>query len=103
MRYLILLFFTSTGYISLNAQSFITEHVMSVDSNFEPDKDYTVNDIAWLSGYWVGEGLGGNVEELWSKPQNGKMLCAFRFLLKLLKLNLPEFFNTFSKLQILNI
>ena len=52
---------------------------MSVDSNFEPDKDYTVNDIAWLSGYWVGEGLGGHVEELWSKPNNGKMICAFRY------------------------
>ncbi len=60
-------------------QYFVTDHVMATDSTTEVSKGYTVQDMAWISGYWVGEGLGGQVEEIWSKPKNGKMVCAFRF------------------------
>ena len=63
----------------LDAQYFETANVMSSDSSYVPSMMYTVDDIAWLAGYWVGDGLGGKVEELWSKPKNGKMLCAFRY------------------------
>ncbi|HRE13245.1 MAG TPA: DUF6265 family protein [Usitatibacteraceae bacterium] len=35
-------------------------------------------DAAWLQGYWVGEGLGGDVEDVWMPPKAGVMLGAFR-------------------------
>lgn len=35
-------------------------------------------DVAWLQGYWVGEGLGGVLEDVWMPPKAGVMLGAFR-------------------------
>ena len=34
--------------------------------------------LAWLEGHWVGEGLGGDVEEIWLAPSDGTMACIFR-------------------------
>jgi hypothetical protein len=39
-----------------------------------------VSDAAWLAGYWHGEGLGGQVEDLWMPPAAGVMLGAFRLI-----------------------
>lgn len=36
--------------------------------------------VKWLAGHWVGEGLGGLVEELWSPPRAGAMVGAFRLV-----------------------
>jgi hypothetical protein len=40
----------------------------------------TIGDAAWLAGRWVGEGLGGSVEENWSPPQGGQMIGHFALL-----------------------
>jgi hypothetical protein len=37
----------------------------------------TVADLAWLSGYWQGEGLGGSCEEVWGKPSGDRMFGYF--------------------------
>ena len=37
-----------------------------------------IADVAWLQGYWIGEGLGGVVEDVWLPPQDGVLLGAFR-------------------------
>lgn len=65
--------------MSLTGQSWASDHVMTADTSTALSADHTVDDLAWLSGYWVGTGLGGDVEELWSAPKNGKMVCAFRY------------------------
>lgn len=36
--------------------------------------------MAWLSGRWEGEGLGGFNEEIWSAPRDGVMMGMFRHL-----------------------
>ncbi len=36
--------------------------------------------LAWLEGHWIGEGLGGKVEEVWLKPEGGSMLGMFRLI-----------------------
>jgi hypothetical protein len=36
-----------------------------------------LKDFAWLSGRWVGEGLGGKLEEVYSPPTGGVMLGHF--------------------------
>ena len=36
-----------------------------------------IGDVAWLAGYWRGEGLGGAVEEIWSLPSGDRMQGIF--------------------------
>lgn len=38
----------------------------------------TIKDLAWLTGAWLGEGLGGVSEEMWSAPANGRMMGNYR-------------------------
>ena len=37
-----------------------------------------VEQVAWMAGYWEGQGLGGTIEDLWGPPRAGVMLGAFR-------------------------
>jgi len=39
-----------------------------------------VSDFAWLAGIWAGEGLGGQVDEVWSAPTGGTMVGHFRLV-----------------------
>lgn len=39
-----------------------------------------IEDFVWLTGSWVGEGLGGLLEETWSPPRGGMMLGSFRLI-----------------------
>ncbi|MCJ8190623.1 DUF6265 family protein [Sphingomicrobium aestuariivivum] len=38
-----------------------------------------IEDAAWLQGRWVGTGMGGEVEELWSPPLGGQMVGHFTY------------------------
>jgi Domain of unknown function (DUF6265) len=38
-----------------------------------------IEDASWLAGRWVGEGLGGQMEETWAPPVGGQMIGHFRF------------------------
>lgn len=49
----------------------------------------TAADMAALSGSWIGTGLGGVSEEMWSKPANGVMMGMYR----LIKENKPVFYE----------
>lgn len=39
-----------------------------------------IADVAWLQGYWDGEGMGGTVEDIWMPPREGTMPGAFRLI-----------------------
>ena len=39
-----------------------------------------IADVAWMQGYWVGEGMGGVVEDVWLPPKAGVLLGAFRLM-----------------------
>ena len=54
-----------------------------------------VTDVAWLSGQWIGEGLGGRVEETWSQPEGGAMVGYFR----LVKDGKPVFYEIMTLLE----
>ena len=43
-------------------------------------QNVTIEDFAWLAGSWIGEGLGGTVEEIWSPPRAGQMMGSFRLI-----------------------
>lgn len=46
----------------------------------EPPAPVSIEAASWLAGRWVGEGLGGQVEETWAPPQGGQMVGHFRLL-----------------------
>ena len=46
----------------------------------QPSPSATINDAAWIAGYWRGEAWGGTTEEIWSKPLGGSMMASFKFV-----------------------
>ena len=40
----------------------------------------TLQDVAWVQGHWKGEAFGGTVEEIWTPPLGGSMMCAFKLV-----------------------
>jgi hypothetical protein len=38
--------------------------------------------VAWLTGSWRGEGLGGSIEEHWTPSAGGTMMGAFRLVVE---------------------
>jgi len=39
-----------------------------------------LENLAWLTGNWKGEALGGIVEENWSEPSGGSMMATFKLI-----------------------
>lgn len=48
-----------------------------------------IEQAAWLAGRWVGEGLGGTIEETWAPPVGGQMVGHFR----LVRAGAPAFYE----------
>lgn len=46
-------------------------------TQIEPSR---LTDVAWIAGQWIGEALGGTVEEIWSQPAGGSMMGVFRLI-----------------------
>lgn len=61
------------------AQEKLTEHTFT-RSDGAPGPRAQVEDMNWLAGHWVGEALGGTVEEIWSPPRGGAMMGMFRLV-----------------------
>lgn len=61
------------------AQERHTQHTLRLEAGAIPPAAQ-IGEFAWLQGYWVGEGLGGTCEEMWSGPLGGAMLGTFRLL-----------------------
>ncbi len=40
----------------------------------------TIESASWLAGRWVGEGLGGQVEETWAPAAGGQMVGHFQLV-----------------------
>ncbi len=49
----------------------------------------SVADASWLAGRWVGEGLGGTIEETWAPAAGGQMVGHFQ----LVKDGKPQFYE----------
>lgn len=42
------------------------------------EKTFSLEDVSFLSGHWIGEAFGGIVEEIWSEPSANAMMGMFR-------------------------
>ena len=62
---------------TLSAQSPLTANTVRLDSG-AVSPPARVTEFALLTGRWTGEGLGGEVDELWSAPAAGTMVGTFR-------------------------
>ena len=49
----------------------------------------SIDDASWLAGRWIGEGLGGAIEEVWSPAQGGQMVGHFA----LIRNGVPSFYE----------
>lgn len=55
-----------------------------------------IADMAWVTGAWTGEGLGGQVDEMWSAPAGGSMVGHFRLVQK----GAPVFYELITILEV---
>jgi hypothetical protein len=67
------------GFVSWRAiaQEKQSANTMKLAADQKPGSA-TIADMAWMAGHWVGEGLGGYAEEIWSPPRGGVMMGVFR-------------------------
>lgn len=52
-----------------------------------------IADVAFLSGHWIGEGLGGCAEEMMASPAGGQIMGMFRLMKADGALNFYEFYQ----------
>lgn len=90
MKILILLNLIPLGLLAQTANTIQLEP----DASSPPA---TLESVSWLRGEWVGEGLGGLCEEVWSSARGGSMLGTFR-VIKENKLVFSEFME-FAKVD----
>jgi hypothetical protein len=85
-----ILLFTVLSFILIRGygQSPLTEHTLALDKP-ENAANATIEDFAWLTGRWEGNGFGGLVEETWTPVMGGTMVGTFR----LVKESGPEFYE----------
>jgi len=53
---------------------------LDVEAMSGPTHAEGVEQLSWLTGAWIGEGLGGEIEEYWTPPKGGTMHAAFRLV-----------------------
>ena len=58
----------------------ISQDILKLGPDDTPGKA-TLEDVAWLQGYWTGTGLGGEVDELWMPAKDNSMTGVFRLLM----------------------
>lgn len=71
--------FASIGLFALVAQAPLTENTLRADGS-APAPTASIDDVAWLTGRWSGEGLGSVAEETWLPPAGDAMAGVFRLV-----------------------
>jgi hypothetical protein len=92
MRIAIAIMVVMAGAVApLTAQEKLTENTLrlSADAKTTPGN---LADMSWIEGRWIGEGLGGRLEEVWTAPEGGAMMGMFR----LIRDGKPSFYELLS-------
>ncbi len=80
MKHAIFALFFLVSVSSFNyAQTSVSENILKLDTGNSSPKA-SVNDVAWIAGHWKGKAFGGEVEEIWTPPSGGSMMCAFKLV-----------------------
>ncbi len=75
----IVLLLSSLAAVPAPAQEKVTAHTFKLSAGAPPPAA-TIADMAWLTGHWTGEALGGVSEEIWSAPRGGSMMGMYRLV-----------------------
>lgn len=78
MRQLIIVL-VSLLSLPLFAQRLHTEHTWKLGEGTK-QAAASIGEMEWLAGRWIGEGLGGVSEEVWSSPRGGVMMGMYRLI-----------------------
>jgi len=62
--------------ISLNL---LSQNTLKLDTSKTKVKA-SINDVSWISGYWIGEAFGGHTEEVWTSPLGNSMMGVFKLV-----------------------
>jgi hypothetical protein len=60
--------------------SLLAAAIAADDVSLPPAAKPTLSDLAWFSGSWYGQGLGGDIEEHWTSARGGTMVGSFRLI-----------------------
>src|SRR5689334_13522479 len=76
------------------AQEKWTEHTLKLSPGQKPVQAM-IKEMAWYAGNWIGDGFGGQSEEIWSPPKDGAMMGMYRHL----KNGKPVFYELITMLE----
>jgi len=68
-----------SGAASGTAQESDTTHTVPSSENGDRPPA-SIDDLSWLTGRWIGRGLGASVEEVWLPARGGAMVGVFRLV-----------------------
>ena len=63
------------------AISLFSQNTLKFDASKETFKA-SINDVSWVSGYWLGEAFGGKTEEVWTSPLGNSMMGSFKLVVE---------------------
>ena len=72
--------FLFTGIYSAQAQNAFPNTIRTDSLSGFESPPATLDEISWIQGHWQGEAFGGTVEEVWTPPLGGSMMCAFKLV-----------------------
>ena len=82
-------FFIGVGFVKLKIKpsleppvkkSFILLFCCLISLGVQASDKVSIDEFAWLTGHWVGDGFGGVSEEVWGQPMAGSMLGLYRHI-----------------------
>jgi len=79
MRAVLVATLVALAATAASAQQTLTPNTLRLGPG-EPSPPIALAEMAWLTGHWKGEGLGGQFEEVWTAPKNGVMVGLYRGL-----------------------
>ena len=56
-----------------------SQNTLKLDTSKEIVKA-KIQDVSWISGYWIGEAFDGKTEEVWTNPLGNSMMGSFKLV-----------------------
>ncbi len=78
-RILLLVLFLGVQQLSLQAQSNLTDNILTVGEGFSRPTA-TVDEVAWITGEYECPAFGGTAHEVWTAPRGNNMMGAFQLI-----------------------
>lgn len=80
-KYVVFIFF-------ITSLTIFSQKTLKYDASIGSPKT-NIEQISWISGYWIGEAMGGKIEEVWTAPLGGSMMGSFKLVIN----NVVQFYE----------